>query len=129
MAAAGVLLLVSCTGDPHPPSARGTSAGADQRPVTGVKTRRPGLEVGVPYRIDLYTHCGIDHWTRFDGSFWDAVGYDNRSGNPPRFLGNPSDRGVMTLLSRDEAVYESSSGRLIRFERGPKRRPPGMVCF
>jgi hypothetical protein len=91
-------------------------------------TRRGGLEVGVPYRIELYTHCGIDYWTRFDGSYWDAVGYDNSTGNPPSGLGNPVDFGTMTLLSEDEAEYVSDSGTVIRFVRASER-PEGMACF
>lgn len=91
-------------------------------------TERAGLEIGVPYGIDLYTHCGIDFWTRFDGSYWDAVGYDNSTGNPPEGLGNPSDSGTMTLLSEDEAEYVSASGKVIRFVRVPKR-PEGLACF
>jgi hypothetical protein len=104
-------------------------AGSPNRsPVSGVDTERAGLEVGVPYRIDLYTHCGIDFWTRFDGSYWDAVGYDNSSGNPPEGLGNPYDHGSMTLLSEKEARYVSQSGKVIRFTRAAER-PKGMACF
>lgn len=91
-------------------------------------TREAGLDVGVPYRIELYTHCGIDFWTRFDGSYWDAVGYDNSSGNPPPGLGNPVDFGTMTLVSRDEAEYVSDAGKVIRFVRAAER-PQGMVCY
>jgi hypothetical protein len=97
-------------------------------PVNGVDTERAGLEVGVPYRIQLYTHCGIDFWTRFDGSYWDAVGYDNSSGIPPEGLGNPYDHGSMTLLSHNEARYVSQSGTVIRFTRAAER-PKGMACF
>jgi hypothetical protein len=102
--------------------------GPSPEPATGVNTKKGGLEVGVPYRIDLYTHCGIDFWTRFDGNYWDAVGYDNGTGNPPEGLGNPYDRGTMTLLSEDVAEYVSRSGKLIRFERAADR-PEGMACY
>jgi hypothetical protein len=93
-----------------------------------VDTEKSGLEVGVPYQIELYTHCGIDFWTRFDGSYWDALGYDNGTGNPPPGLGNPFDRGTMTLLSHEEARYVSQSGMAIRFARAAGR-PEAMSCF
>jgi hypothetical protein len=121
------LLLGSCTGDEGRP--QGSVSGTPSpRAVTGVDTEKAGLEVGVPYRIELYTHCGIDFWTRFDGSYWDAVNYDNSTGNPPPGLGNPYDLGTMTLLSEEEAQYVSESGKVIGLVRAGKR-PSGMVCF
>jgi hypothetical protein len=110
-------------------SARGTAAHSQsESAVEGVDTKKVGLEVGVPYRIELYTHCGIDFWTQFDGSYWDAVKYDNSTGNPPQGLGNPSDFGTMTLLSKREAEYVSESGKVFRFTRAAER-PKGMICF
>jgi hypothetical protein len=93
-----------------------------------VDTEKAGLKAGVPYRIELYTPCGIDFWTRFDGSYWDAVGYDNSTGNPPEGLGNPTDFGTMTLVSEKVAQYVSESGKTIRFVRAAER-PKGRVCF
>jgi hypothetical protein len=97
-------------------------------PLPGVDTERGGLQIGVPYRLRLYTHCGIDFWTRFDGSYWNALGYNNRRGNPPDGLGNPSDPGVITLVTRDSARYVSESGLAIDFVRA-QGRPAGMVCY
>jgi hypothetical protein len=122
------IALGSCTGDQAPPEGRQPSASPSPRVITGVDTEKAGLEVGVPYRIELYTHCGIDFWTRFDGSYWDAVNYDNSTGNPPPGLGNPYDLGTMTLLSEEEAQYVSESHKVIRFTRAPERRR-GMDCF
>jgi hypothetical protein len=122
------LALGSCTGGGAPPEGRQAAASPSPRPVDGVDTEKAGLEVGVPYRIELYTHCGIDFWTRFDGSYWDAVKHDNSTGNPPQGLGNPYDFGTMTLLSEIEAEYVSESGKVFRFTRAAER-PKGMVCF
>ena len=117
-------VLASCTSASHPESARGPRPSPN--PVRGVNTSREGLEIGVPYRIELHTHCGIDFWTRFDGSFWDAVHHNNNTGNPPRGLGNPVDVGTMMLTSEDEAEYRSAAGRIFLFRRGPERQPRGM---
>jgi hypothetical protein len=122
------LALCSCTGGEGPPERRQPPASPSPRPVEGVNTEKPGLKVGVPYRIELYTHCGIDYWTRFDGSYWDAVKYDNSTGNPPHGLGNPVDFGTMTLLSRNEAEYVSESGKVFAFTRAVER-PKGMTCL
>ena len=122
------LALGSCTGGQAPPEGRQPSASPSPRAVTGADTERAGVRAGVPYRIEFYTHCGIDFWTRFDGSYWDAVNYDNSTGNPPPGLGNPYDFGTMTLLSENEAQYVSESGKVIRFTRAAKR-PKGMVCL
>jgi hypothetical protein len=122
------LALSSCTRGEAPPEGRQPTANPSPRPVEGVDTKKVGLEVGVPYRIELYTHCGIDFWTQFDGSYWDAVKYDNSTGNPPQGLGNPSDFGTMTLLSKREAEYVSESGKVFRFTRAAER-PKGMICF
>jgi hypothetical protein len=119
--------LASCRDDPEHVSE--AAPGPSEQPVRGANTERKGLEIGIPYRIELYTHCGIDFWTRFDGNYWDAVDHDNSSGNPPKGLGNPYDLGTMTLTSSDEAEYRSATGRVFLFRRGPERRPEGLVCF
>jgi hypothetical protein len=122
------LALASCTEGQAPSKGRQPPASPSPQAVTGVDTEKAGLKVGVPYRIEFYTHCGIDFWTRFDGSYWDAVGYDNSSGNPPPGLGNPYDFGTMTLLSHKEAQYVSESGKVIRLTRTADR-PKGMGCL
>jgi hypothetical protein len=121
------LSLASCTGDQARPEGH-VSGTPSPRAVTGVDTEKAGRDLSVPYRIEFYTHCGIDFWTRFDGSYWDAVGYNNNSGNPPEGLGNPVDFGTMTLVSENEAQYVSESGKVIRLVRAAKR-PRGMACF
>jgi hypothetical protein len=120
-------LVASCTGGPE--QGRAPRANPAMSPVQRVDTKRAGLEIGVPYRIEVYTHCGIDFWTKFDGSYWDAINHDNESGNPPKGLANPLDFGTMSLISRDRARYESASGRVFLFRREPQRQPSGMIGF
>ena len=77
---------------------------------------------GVSYRIELYTHCGLD-WPPamdFDGSFWDPIGPGPASdghGNPPAGFGNPIDRGTITLISPTLAQYRSSTGTVMQWRR------------
>jgi hypothetical protein len=85
------------------------------------------VTAGVPYRFQLYTHCGLD-WPLamdFDGSFWDPLGAGRApdlGGNPPRGFGNPYDQGTLTLISPALAQYRSSSGGVLQWSRhaGPQ---------
>lgn len=80
----------------------------------------PTIEVGVPYRYLIGTHCGITA-TTFDvgGSFWDPTG------DPAAFrLAEPEDAGTFVLLGAGEAIWTSSTGyqvRLARGEPGPRQ--------
>lgn len=89
------------------------------------------VTVGVPYRFQLYTHCGLDYplAVDFDGSFWDPIGpgpASDGSGNPPTGYGNPFDQGTMTLISPTLTQYTSSGGRVMQFTRhaGPEISSP-----
>jgi len=74
--------------------------------------------IGVPYTVTLYTHCGLRH-VEFDGSDWAISGVlDDGSGNPPSSFGNPVDRGTVTLLTHDTAVYRSERGEERALTRG-----------
>lgn len=83
----------------------------------------PEIEIGVPYRYLIGTHCGISP-TTFDvgGSFWDPV----LSVDPSR-LPQPEDDGVFVLVSAIDAVWTSSGGFGIRLVRG--RAEPRQVFF
>jgi len=89
--------------------------------------------LGVSYRIELYTHCGLD-WPQamdFDGSFWDPIGPGPASdghGDPPAGFGNPIDRGTITLISPTLAQYRSSTGTLMQWRRHPGPQISG-GCF
>jgi hypothetical protein len=83
------------------------------------------VSVNVPYRLTIFTHCGLD-WpvaVDFDGSFWDPLGDAAQgTGNPPAGFGNPTDRGVMTLVKSDTAIYRSEHGDAVQFHRHPGPR-------
>ena len=86
--------------------------------------------VGVPYRLQLYTHCGLD-WPMamdFDGSFWNPIapGPAPEGGNPPAGFGNPYDQGTVTLISPALAQYRSSTGAVVQWRRqaGPQIASP-----
>ena len=87
--------------------------------------------LGVPYRFQLYAHCGLDSPTAmdFDGSFWDLVGpgpASDGSGNPPAGYGNPYDQGTITLISPTRAQYRSDTGAISQWSRhaGPQIGAP-----
>ncbi len=75
------------------------------------------VQQGVPYRITVLTHCGLDHALDFDGSFWQVV---EQPASPE--LGGLEDEGDITLESEDEATYRSAAGQVFRLVRreGPK---------
>jgi len=87
--------------------------------------------VGVPYRFQLYTHCGLD-WPvamDFDGSFWNPIGAgpaSDHSGNPPAGYGNPYDQGTVRLISPTLAQYRSRTGLVSQWRRhaGPQTSSP-----
>ena len=68
----------------------------------------------------LYTHCGIDFDTDFDGSFWDAVHPQEWSTD----IGNPFQQGTMTLIDTNHARFTWTGGS-IDYTRhvGPKVVP------
>jgi hypothetical protein len=81
-------------------------------------------EVGVPYAVDLLTHCGIVG-TDIGGTWFAAEPpMVDGSGNPPPGWGNPYQRGTLTLLAADEAVFRDDSGHEVRFRAaGEATRP------
>jgi hypothetical protein len=93
-------------------------------PVLHAKSKPADVGVAYPYR--LQTHCGVDWYVDFDGSFWNAVGESRAIKNGDyRNLGNPSDRGTMTLESQESLLYESNRGIRISYRRaGESRRIP-----
>jgi hypothetical protein len=88
-------------------------------------------DLGVRYRFQLYTHCGLDAPTAMDidGSFWDPVSPGltlNGRGNPPDGYGNPYDQGTVTLISPTRAQYRSRTGMVSQWSRhaGPQIGSP-----
>jgi hypothetical protein len=92
-----------------------------------MQPKSPRAELGKPYPIVLYTHCGLDHMVDFDGSFWDALEPGHRASNnlnPPPGVGNPTQRGTITLVDEGHARFEFGN-RVFYFHRhaGPKLVP------
>jgi hypothetical protein len=102
----------------------GTAASGTADPGTG--TRAPGTTrlpsatptpivvrpksaravIGKAYAFQLYTHCGIDFSVDFDASFWDAVGAR------PAAIGNPIQKGTMTLLDARRSRFSYDKGSI-----------------
>ena len=84
----------------------------------------PSPEVGVPYAVDLLTHCGIVG-TDIGGTWFAAeVPLVDGPGNPPPGWGNPYQRGTLTLLAADEAVFRDDEGHEVLFRAaGESERP------
>jgi len=66
-------------------------------------------EIGLPYRVELYTHCGLRH-VEFDGSNWAISGVLGDGFNPPSSFNNPIDHGTVTLVTHVTAKYRSEFG-------------------
>lgn len=72
-----------------------------------------GVGQGVPYRFQLLTHCGID-WAYVDGRYWIPK---PKVETPPEWAGIAE--GTITLVARDQAVFEADSGGEARFVPAP----------
>jgi hypothetical protein len=86
-------------------------------------------EIGVDYRYELPTHCGVEY-AFFNGRWWTATPmlYENKAKvSPPPGWDNPKELGTMHLVSRDEALFVGDSGNAARFVPGPKGGP-GTTC-
>ena len=80
----------------------------------------PPAEMNKPYDFSLFTHCGVDFSTDFDGSFWDAADRTNL----PRSLGNPVQSGTMTLVDQSHARFDFEGGSVLFVRHtGPKVLP------
>lgn len=136
-----VALLAACTqptqSDPSPPVETTPKAPALVLPARALPVPEPvpwpiGLDdkedrpsspdvaVGHSRPIKLITHCGIDFRVDFGGSFWQSYGESKAS------LSFSFERGVMTLLSEDVAVFRFRSrghGASIFFVRNPHPKP------
>jgi hypothetical protein len=112
-----------------PGSADGGAALSSPEPYASVAVPAPGLpaapEVGVPYALDLLTHCGV-FGTDVDGT-WFAVEPPlvEGAGNPPAGWGNPYQPGTLTLTSADEAVFTDDVGHELVLRAAPDSARPG----
>jgi hypothetical protein len=81
------------------------------------------VERGKAYPFVLSTHCGVDYYVDFDGSFWDLLekNYAPVPLGTPGSLGNPAQRGTMTLTEDDHALFEFDGGSILfTRHKGPK---------
>jgi hypothetical protein len=75
-------------------------------------------EVGVAYPVDLLTHCGVVG-TEIGGTWFAAdPPLVAGPGSPPAGWDDPYQRGVLTLLSDDEAVFRDGAGHEVRLRAG-----------
>jgi hypothetical protein len=63
-----------------------------------------GVAIGRERPFELYSHCGIDFRVDFDGSFWQSYIVGKASS-----VGDPFQKGRMTLLSGEVAVFRFES--------------------
>lgn len=107
--------------------ATATRMGRAPTPAHGLRlqARSRHVATGRPYPFRLYTHCGVDFATDFDGSFWDLAdaAWAGSYGNPPSAIGNPFQDGAMTLVDHDHARFDVPRDPVdpVRFPGGPIR--------
>jgi hypothetical protein len=82
-------------------------------------------EVGVAYPLDLFTHCGV--FGTDIGGVWFAADPPlvEGAGNPPPGWDNPYQRGTVTLLTADEAVFADDAGHEVRLRAADDSARPG----
>jgi hypothetical protein len=72
-------------------------------------------QAGVRYRFEV-GHCGLNHVTDFDGSFWEPILAHPLGADEPSALIN-TDRGTIRVISPRQAIYTSSSGEKVGLRR------------
>lgn len=78
--------------------------------------------LGKAYPFELYTHCGIDFSVDFDASFWDATS------QPPAVIGNPLQKGTMTLIDANTARFTYDKGT-INYKRHVGVKTVARLCL
>jgi hypothetical protein len=90
-------------------------------PATGLPA---APEVGVPYALDLYTHCGV-LGTDVGGTWFAADPPLVEEYGPPLGWGNPEQPGTLTLTAPDEAMFTDDLGHEVVLRAAPdSARPP-----
>jgi hypothetical protein len=101
---------------------------ASQADPPAVPSRTAAAATGLARPYLLYTHCGIDE-ARIGNRYYQAVRpLSDGQGNPPAGWGNPYQRGTMTLLSSDEALFRDATGHQVLFRLRPGARSFQHVC-
>ena len=103
----------------------GTAAQAAKPPAPA---RTVAATAGSAHPYMLYTHCGIEE-ARIGNRYFEAVHplSDGRD-DPPAGWGNPYQRGTMTLLSPDEALFRDNAGHQVLFRVRPGAKSFMHVC-
>ena len=126
--AGAAMVLAACGGGT---AAQAAKPAAPSTAAQAAKPAAPSTAAAIagsarPYL--LYTHCGIDE-ARIGNRYYQAVhplsdGHDD----PPAGWGNPYQRGTMTLLSPDEAVFRDDAGHQVLFRLQAGARSFQHVC-
>jgi hypothetical protein len=109
---------------PAPESATGQAPDSDVATSLEAAGLPAAPEIGVPYALDLYTHCGV--FGADVGGTWFAVDPPlvEGAGNPPSGWGNPYQAGVLTLTTADDAVFTDDLGHEIALRAAPDSARP-----
>ena len=101
---------------------------AAQAAKPAAPSRTVAATVGSAHPYVLYTHCGIDE-ARIGNRYFEALHplSDGRD-DPPAGWGNPYQRGTMTLLSPDEALFRDNAGHQVLFRARPGAKSFMHVC-
>jgi hypothetical protein len=92
-------------------------------PVTPAPAASPSASAR-PFSFDLLTHCGVDEAKIGDTYFEAEQPIIGPATTAPAGWDNPYQRGTMTLLSPDTAVFHDDRGHEVRF-----RARPGATAF
>lgn len=115
--AGAAMVLAACDGGTATQPA--TRAAPSRTAAAATGSARPYL---------LYTHYGIDE-ARIGNRYYQAVHpLSDGQGNPPAGWGNPYQRGTMTLLSPDEALFRDDAGHQVLFRLRAGARSFQYVC-
>jgi hypothetical protein len=96
-------------------------------PEPGPGTPAPAAPLSATARsfpFDLLTHCGVDEAKIGDAYFEAEQPITGPAASAPSGWDNPYQRGPMTLLSPDTAVFHDDHGHEVRF-----RVRPGATAF
>ncbi len=126
----GSLILLAAVGCEHskahstPPDPVATASRLDfGRYVCSPRARNSpctrGVRRGTDYSYILPVHCGVND-AYFDGRLWvTRPRLMSTPGNPPRWLDNPQQRGMMRLVSPRRAEFRAR-GHTIVFRPAPR---------
>lgn len=111
--------------DPSTPEATATSSPDGPREIG----QDEDAQIGRPYRVNLYTHCGIET-TWFDGRWWNAdPPQSDGNGNPPPGWGNPHQPGVIVLVTEDRLSFTGDEGQGAEFVPRPADQGAPPPCM